>query len=561
MTTTKRISLPLLVIALLALLSPFASGGVTGGGGPAGAITAVPVTPAQGGTGQDFSAASGVVVLASGVATAGIAPPVYGGTGQDFSASTGIPIATAGTFGIISTTGTSSVVRKNAPALSGNVTIDNSAVGSTVGTIGAERTTQTAATAGNPQFSALNCDDANGWNSTAGASQLVQWCWSNEPAATTAGVPTSNYKLYHRENGGAWTSHSTFGSAGGITVTQITAVRNALGSASTPAYFAVNNIAATSGVTQQWAPFFFDTYGAAYNATSGLSETHEWRGGVRTVTNAGTTSSNLVIDRVVNGGTDVDVVQFNSVNGSMSLLGANASLTVQSSINSANGSVNAGKSVIAAGAVLDRDAQRRKGMGLIGENYNLSTSALTSVLATGVIYGVAVGYNAGDVVTRLVYAQSVESSGAVTLVRAGLADINGVMLATTADVHATFAAAGSNMKEVALSSPYTIPSAGLYYHTIIAVGAGTMVTLSRGANNGGFAGTLTGATGREYWSWTGQTDLPTVGNSLTFTSTVAPFALWSGSTLLDPLDLHPVAPALLGPPANDIGVIDERKAA
>lgn len=271
------------------------SGPAPSGTGPVGVVAGVATAPSScasnslitwGTSGPACTHLSAGVVTtdASGVATAGIAPPAYGGTGQDFSASTGIPIATAGTFAIIGTTGTSSVVRKSAPALSGNVTIDNSAVGSTVGTIGAERTTSTAATAGNPQFSALNCDDANGWNSTAGASQQLQFCWDVEPAGTTAGVPTGNYKLYGRSNNGAWSTKLTVGSAFGDLTSAgtikangatIVAYEPGAGTSVPPGFIALNDTAAALGAQQNSADYHY--VGRGYGTTAGTSQIVEAR--------------------------------------------------------------------------------------------------------------------------------------------------------------------------------------------------------------------------------------------------------------------------------------------
>ena len=128
----------------------------------------------------------------------------------------------------------------------------------------------------------------------------------------------------------------------------------------------------------------------------------------------------------------------------------------------------------------------------------------------------AVGLRNGDVVANVIASITTAAAGAVpTLIRLGLADSTGKMLAVTADVKSDAQWTALGLGVFPLSAAYTVPADGLFYLCIIEVGAfgGTPLQVRRQST----AGSLPALTGGKLMmaAQTGLTDLPTVGNSLT----------------------------------------------
>ena len=104
--------------------------------------------------------------------------------------------------------------------------------------------------------------------------------------------------------------------------------------------------------------------------------------------------------------------------------------------------------------------------------------------ATGVVHSTAVPLQAGDVVTNITFITGGTAAGTQTAGFAALYSPAGVLLAQTADFGSTARAANTAYK-VALTSPYTVTTAGLYY-VAISFTATTVPTL-RGISTGNAA--------------------------------------------------------------------------
>jgi hypothetical protein len=171
------------------------------------------------------------------------------------------------------------------------------------------------------------------------------------------------------------------------------------------------------------------------------------------------------------------------------------------------------------GAALDSDrlSIMRTGLGLLSQTWNVQAPGTQSVLTSGTIYCCAAGFRSGDVVTNMLCSVATAGAGtAPTLIRQGVADSTGKMLAVTADTHASAVWTALGLVSVALSAPLTIPGTGLYYLCFIEVGAfgTTPMQLRAAGNSGGGPGAVAGFP-RALAAQAGQTDLPAVNASLT----------------------------------------------
>jgi hypothetical protein len=156
-------------------------------------------------------------------------------------------------------------------------------------------------------------------------------------------------------------------------------------------------------------------------------------------------------------------------------------------------------------------------LGLVSENVRaavLTTSApLTSQQITCGLLPLA----NGDVITNVVVDISTAAAGtAPTLIRLGIADKTGKILAVTADVHADAQWTSTGFKQFPLTSPLTIGTSDSYFACILENGAfGTtalrLVETGAPGTNYGVIGS-----GTAPWMWmNGQTDLPAVNSSMT----------------------------------------------
>lgn len=105
--------------------------------------------------------------------------------------------------------------------------------------------------------------------------------------------------------------------------------------------------------------------------------------------------------------------------------------------------------------------------GTVGASFpRLGSPAINAaVLSTGRISCVAVWYEAGAVVTNIGFHSATTGTTGPTNYWFGIADSSRVVRAVSAD-QTSAAWSGNASKVLAMGSPYTIPTAGLYYHFI-----------------------------------------------------------------------------------------------
>jgi hypothetical protein len=160
--------------------------------------------------------------------------------------------------------------------------------------------------------------------------------------------------------------------------------------------------------------------------------------------------------------------------------------------------------------------------GLTGESFPRAMSSGSFAPAAGDQRAVLVGLNAGERIANL-YAHVTVAGTGLTLAKLGVWDSAGSLLASTADLSATFNS-GTGPKGGALSSALTVPADGGYYVGAVFVG-GTPPTLLRGTSG------ITGYTGQAV---SGGAP-PSVGNTAktdigTMTITASGNAPWLGWT-------------------------------
>lgn len=122
-----------------------------------------------------------------------------------------------------------------------------------------------------------------------------------------------------------------------------------------------------------------------------------------------------------------------------------------------------------------------------------------------------VGLLEGDAVSNVYVAVNVLASG-LTLAKVGIWDLNGNLLASSADISSSLTATG--MKQLALSATFRATRQDGYYVGLVQVGT-TPAQLMRGISNT-FISSATGGGFRPVGIHAGQTDLP---NPATFGNT------------------------------------------
>lgn len=144
------------------------------------------------------------------------------------------------------------------------------------------------------------------------------------------------------------------------------------------------------------------------------------------------------------------------------------------------------------------------GLGYYAETYPQANHSGPSALNSGGCHFVGIGLLAGDVVTSITV--QVEAAGVtVTLAKNALYTTAGTLLASSASGHASFGSLG--MKTLAMTSPYTVTSDGMYYVCHLQVAA-TPAQIMKGSNGlGSSQGVGSGSRVQGFQS--GQTDMPT----------------------------------------------------
>ena len=157
--------------------------------------------------------------------------------------------------------------------------------------------------------------------------------------------------------------------------------------------------------------------------------------------------------------------------------------------------------------------------GLIAEVFPRLDIVASSLGIDGTVYYMAVALLAGEVVTNI--SVIVNTAGVtMTLSKVGLYDSAFTRLALSADQTTAWESTG--VKTIALTSPYTVLTTGLYYVAIVAKGA-TIPAFSR-TGTVALAAVAIGSGARPFAHQTGQTDLPATGTP----AVTAPLPFWAG---------------------------------
>lgn len=152
---------------------------------------------------------------------------------------------------------------------------------------------------------------------------------------------------------------------------------------------------------------------------------------------------------------------------------------------------------------------------LLGSNVPYLTCEGVQALTSGTTRFSALPLYAGDIVSELLFAVSVVA-GTVTTIKAGLYGTSGNRLAVSNNTATAFDALGP-VASFTMTTPYTVPTTGIYYAAVLSVASvpGTLHCITGQAGKGtGFALCGTEA---------GQTDL-----DATATITAANAMLWVG---------------------------------
>jgi hypothetical protein len=160
--------------------------------------------------------------------------------------------------------------------------------------------------------------------------------------------------------------------------------------------------------------------------------------------------------------------------------------------------------------------------GLIAQTFARSAMTGGTILVGGTAYFSSMPLAAGDVVSSIVIC--VTTAGvAMTLSKVGLYDTAGNRLAVSADQGTAWETSG--YKAAAMTTPYTVPTTGVYYTAVIAAG-GTNAIVGRTAMViPAVSGMALSPGAVLFGSETGQTDLdPTA----TITASSTSFYHWMG---------------------------------
>lgn len=167
----------------------------------------------------------------------------------------------------------------------------------------------------------------------------------------------------------------------------------------------------------------------------------------------------------------------------------------------------------------DRDQLGLTAQGLITETFpRQAVSSGATIMVDGTAYFMCVGLRAGDVVTKLAIALHV-AGATMTLSKVGLYSKAGVRLGISADQGAAWETTG--IKNVSLTTPYTVTADDGYYVAVVAKG-GTLPRPASG-NTNTIQATAVGTGMAPHGNQTGQTDLPSSA-----TITAGGIAYWVG---------------------------------
>lgn len=170
----------------------------------------------------------------------------------------------------------------------------------------------------------------------------------------------------------------------------------------------------------------------------------------------------------------------------------------------------------------------RSSLGVVSWNGDPSLFANASALVSQTIYALGVEYRAGQVVTNIGWTISTAASGTVpTGMFVGLSSAT-TMLMDSPNTNAAASWAGGQ-KAIALTSAYTIPSDGLYYHLLLLNG-------TFGTTNPQFSRSTTlfspqfGTTFMYATAGAAATTLPAVAGAVTLSTASSPLHFSTYST-------------------------------
>lgn len=175
--------------------------------------------------------------------------------------------------------------------------------------------------------------------------------------------------------------------------------------------------------------------------------------------------------------------------------------------------------VSTSGQGTPRDQLGRTAAGVLVESGNSTLYTTGTAPVSQSVYGTLLGLRGGDIVTGIALRNNTAAAGSLpTTARFGIADSTGKILALSGnDTALALWPTGANPH--ALAAPYTVLADGGYFACFVVNGVWgtTPPTPIRQTGSGLIAGAL-GSAAPEAFVWTGQTDLPIVGNSMTITT-------------------------------------------
>lgn len=159
-----------------------------------------------------------------------------------------------------------------------------------------------------------------------------------------------------------------------------------------------------------------------------------------------------------------------------------------------------------------------RGLGYYAETYPQVCHSGASLLNSGGCHFVAIGLLAGDVVTSITV--QLEATGtSITLAKNGLYSVAGTLLASSASGHASFGTLGK--KTLAMTTPYTITTDGMYYVCHIQVAASSAQVMKAAGGLGSSQGVGSGGLVQGFQG--GQADLPA---SATISLSASSLGMW-----------------------------------
>lgn len=157
-------------------------------------------------------------------------------------------------------------------------------------------------------------------------------------------------------------------------------------------------------------------------------------------------------------------------------------------------------------------------LGLITSNFGIGGCSSAGQPTAGTIYGGSLGLLDGQIVTYIDVALGVAAAGSVpTMVKLGLADAAGTILALTADEKANAAWLTAGPVRIPLTAPYEILADGGYIPVFLQVGSWgtTQLQLGRRVSAANALATPLGSGMRAFATYGGsKTDLPAVSAAL-----------------------------------------------